>query len=105
MKPFEEMTKAEKMKVLEEDYVKRKAQEEIKLRKQEQRKEKLVKIGISALVTLLVMCLVALIVIMIVSAVIEKDAGQKQKCIAGAVIFGVGFVGLMWGIIYQLYDI
>lgn len=41
MKPFEEMTKAEKMKVLEEDYLERKKQKDLKSKQKEQRAKRL----------------------------------------------------------------
>lgn len=101
MKPFEEMTKAEKMKVLEQDYLERKLQETAELYKREKRKEKLKRLGIASIGTLLVLMIIALFVGFVVMAVTEPAGTERTKSIVGAVIFGIVNVGILYGLIYH----
>ena len=101
MKPFEEMTKAEKMKVLEEDYLERKKQEEERLQRKEMRKERWGKFGVVIITTLLLLALIASFVALVVSAVFEKDTGERTKDIIGAVFFGLVVLGSLIGLIYS----
>lgn len=101
MKQFEEMTKAEKMKVLEEDYLERKKQEEFELQRKEKRKEKWSKFGITFAIVLSILVLFASFVILVVGAVIEQDNCERTKDIVGAVFFGVIIIGILFGMVYS----
>lgn len=98
MKPFEELTKAEKLKVLEEDYLKRKAKEKQK----EQRKQKLGKIGLVTVITLLILVLLGLFVVMVVESVITKDYQMQVRCIIGAVFLGIINFCIVYGMVFNL---
>ena len=100
MKPFEEMTKAEKMKVLEEDYLERQEKEKEKLQRKERRQEIWLNIGKATVITLLILIMFASFVALVVGAVLEKDAGQRTKDIVGAVFFGLVSVLFVFGLSY-----
>ena len=100
MKPFEEMTKAEKMKVLEEDYLERQEKEKERLQKKERRQEMWLNIGKATVITLLILIMFASFVALVVGAVLEKDAGQRTKDIVGAVFFGLVSALFVFGLSY-----
>lgn len=104
MKPFEELTKSEKLKVLEEDYLKRQKKEKERLQRKERRQEMWLNIGKATVITLLILTMFASFVVLVVGAVLEKDAGQRTKDIVGAVFFGLVSVLLVFGLSYCIIE-
>ena len=96
MKPFEEMTKAEKMKVLEEDYLERKKQEEIKLQRKEQRAKRLKRHAYTWFAMFITLAFLVSFIAFIVCAFTEGGG----EAIAGAVIFGLMSFGWLYLITY-----
>lgn len=96
MKPFEEMTKAEKMKLLEEDYIERKKQEEIKLQRKEQRAKRLERHAQTWLAMLITLVFLTAFIVTLVFSITEPIG----KNIAGAVIFGLMSFGWLYLITY-----
>lgn len=99
MKPFEEMTKAEKMKVLEEDYIERQK----KQKQKEQRKQKWVKIGLVTLITILVLSLFSLLGVMVVESVIAKDCQMRVRCGVCAGFLGILNFCTIYVIVFNLF--
>lgn len=96
MKPFEEMTKAEKIKVLEEDYLERQKQEEIKLQRKEQRAKRLKRHAYTWFAMLHTLMFLTAFIAFVVCSVTEGGG----EAIAGAVFFGLMSFGWLYLIIY-----
>lgn len=96
MKPFEEMTKAEKMKVLEEDYLERQKQKELKLKQKKQREKRLKRHARTWFTMVFTMIFLTAFISFIVLSV-TRPIGEH---IAGAVVFGLMSFGWLYFITY-----
>lgn len=101
MEDFSKMTKAEKMKVLEEDYLERKEKEKFELHERQRRSEKWQRIRISIGILMIMLALFTLFVGFVVAAVIEVE--DRGESIAGAVVFGIMNVFILYAIIYNSF--
>ena len=99
MKPFEEMTKAEKMKVLEEDYLERKKQEEEKLQRREARIDKLKTIWTAILFTVMMCLVIYTIGLFVWKAIVDVE--NRTEAIIGAVFYAMMTVAILYGLIYH----